>query len=274
MTAKQPIGFYLPDSAPAQTPAEVAVVMPTVLRSSIAEALESVYAQDFKGRVQLMVGVDVAQHPAGPLMHVLGRRPAHVSAMVLALPYSTSTRHGGVHSPEDGGSLRAVLSLAANARYVAYLDDDNTWLPAHLRLLHEAIGEASWAFTQRMIVDKDTDEDLVPDIWDSAGPGRGRLKGGFVDTNCLFVDKAKLAHAFAAWAQTLDDGRSFSADRRFFQAIAAAPHVAVPTPTVRYRIPSHHILRIYMEQGSDSPQAMAAAAERIRALLQAHGRSS
>ena len=274
MTARKPIGAYMPDAGPAQVPADIAVVMPTLLRPSIVDAIESVYAQEFEGRIQIMVGVDVAQASSEPLLDVLGRRPAHVSALVLALPWSTSARHGGVHSPDDGGSLRAVLSLAANALYVAYLDDDNVWLPAHLRVLHEAIGDASWAFTQRMIVDKGTDKDLVPDIWDSAGPGRGRLKGGFVDTNCLFVDKARMAHAFAAWAQTLDEKPGFSADRRFFNALAGSPYVAVNTPTVRYRIPEAHILRIYMAQGSDSPEAMAAAAQEIRRRLEAHRRTS
>ena len=111
--------------------------------------------------------------------------------MLLQLPWSTSLRHGGVHGASDSGSLRATLSFMANSRAVAYLDDDNIMLPDHLRLLHEALQGKAWAWSQRMLVDERDDRDLAVDRWDSVGPGRGRMasQGGFVDTNCLMLDK-------------------------------------------------------------------------------------
>ena len=241
MREPSPFGRYFPDrEVSAQAPADVAVVMPTTLgRDTVGRAVASVYQQAFGGRIQLAIGVDVLRGDMAALEDLLERRPANVSALVLALPYSTATRHGGVHNPVDGGSLRAVLSLAANARSVAYLDDDNTWAPQHLALLHQALGGNTYAFSRRMLVDDPTDADLGVDLWHSVGPGRGEYAatGGFVDPNCLLVNKVRAAHQFGHWAQTWT-GRAggHGADKRFFASIAAEPFGEVPQATVRYRI--------------------------------------
>jgi hypothetical protein len=235
------LGRYFADGAgEPQRPADVAVVMPTTLqRNTIAHAVASVYRQAFAGRIQLAIGVDVLRGDIGVLDRLLEQRPANVSAVVLSLPYSTATRHGGVHNPMDGGSLRAVLSLAANAGAVAYLDDDNTWTPEHIALLHETLRGKTYAFSQRMLVDDPTDTDLGVDVWHSVGPGRGEYAatGGFVDPNCLLVDKVRAAHRLGQWAQTWN-GRpnGWGADKRFFTSIAAEPFGEVPQATVRYRI--------------------------------------
>jgi hypothetical protein len=258
-------GFYPDSLAGPQEPADVAVVTNTVIRPVLERALESVFAQDFQGRIQLALGVDVARGDPGLIDQVLARRPAHVSALVLQPPYSTSMRHGGVHTPYDGGALRALLSLACNARYVAYLDDDNDWRADHLRLLHAAVQGKAWAFSQRMLVDEDTDEDLGLDIWDNMGPQQGRMArwGGFADTNCLMVDKRRLAHVFGAWAQTADLEPGFLADRRFFLGIAPHEHARVEAPTVRYRIRKTNVLHHYLKAGSNDPEVM----QRLEAML-------
>ena len=41
-----------------QTPFDVGVVMVTVVRPTIAQAIRSVFAQRFDGRIQLLVGID------------------------------------------------------------------------------------------------------------------------------------------------------------------------------------------------------------------------
>ena len=261
------IGGFHGDAGPAQKPADVAVVMPTVGRSELVRAMRSVFAQTFEGRVQLAIGVDVARGDFALLEAALEERPAHVSALVLRLPYSTSLRHGGVHTPYDGGALRGLLSLAANARYVAYLDDDNEWLPEHLRLLHAAVQGKLWAFSQRMLVDEETGRDLGVDIWDNAGPNRGRMArwGGFADTNCLIVDKRQAAHHFGAWAQTLDCKPGFLADRRFFLSIAGGDHAVVDAATLRYRIRRTNVLHHYLRAGSNDPAIMARLDAHLRA---------
>lgn len=230
---------FFPDSAPAQEPADVGVVMPTLLKSGrISEAVASVFGQAFPGRIQLMIGVDLEGPDLSPLRETLAQRPPNVSALILRLPYSTSIRNGGVHTPSDGGVLRAVLSLMANSRRVAYLDDDNVWLPNHLSALTAAMGDHPWAYSQRMLVDAETGQDLGVDRWHSAGPNAGEFApfGGFVDTNCLLIDNVKLAAGLGWWAQTVDSKPGFSSDKRFFTGLSGLPHGRVEAATVRYRI--------------------------------------
>jgi hypothetical protein len=268
--APLPIGSFYPDSGTPQAPADVAVVMPTVLRPQLRRAVASVYDQSFSGRVQLAIGVDVAEGDWAMLETLLAERPANVSALVIALPYSTSMRHGGVHAPMDGGSLRAVLSLAANSRHAAFLDDDNEWLPPHLERVLEAVQGKAWAFSHRMLVDEVTDADITRDIWDSVGVNKGRFAqiGGMVDPNCLVVDKVRLAERLGAWAQTPDGEPTVAADRLFFRHISREPHGVVEEATVRYRIRRVNIIHEYIKEGSNAPEAMRAAGERALARLE------
>jgi hypothetical protein len=258
--------FY-PDAQEPQVPADVAVVINTVLRPSIVEAIASVYEQNFSGRIQLAIGVDVAVGEYGMLEAALEQRPDHVSALVLTPPYSTSIRHGGIHNPFDGGALRAILSLMCNARHVAYLDDDNLWLPDHVRLLHDAVKDNAWAFSQRMLVDDQTGRDLGVDIWDSVGPDVAGTSpiGDFADPNCLLVNKSRVVTNFAHWAQTLYGNPGYTSDRRFFRAIVKLPHGRVDQATVRYMIRGDNILHRYIESGTNDPETMARIEKEFRA---------
>lgn len=260
-------GRYYPDDGDAQTPADVAVITVTIGRPTLLRAIRSVYAQRDAGRVRLMLGVHrMLEQPDG-LGRLLNDRPPHVSVAVLRLPWSTSVRYGGVHTPADGGALRAMLSYMANARRLAYLDDDNSWTEDHLHLLRQAMDGKAWAWSRRMLVDSDTDEELGVDEWDSVGPNRGVIhQGGIVDTagrplptghvdvNCLMVDPARVAHHLGHWAQTLDGRLAGTADRRFFLAIAGLDHEEVSTPTVRYGIRPdntlHYRLRAKAAEGA------------------------
>lgn len=232
------LGSFYPDAGAPQSPADVAVVMPTILRPVIIQAVASVFAQDHAGRVQLLIGVDRASGPIEPLEQLLSQRPPNHSAMILTLPYSTSVRHGGPHNATDGGSLRATLSLVANSRYVAYLDDDNAWRPNHLSELLAVMRNKAWAFSQRMLVDQETGEELAVDRWDSLGPGKGRFaaRGGFVDPNCLLLDKVFCARFLSRWSETGTAQPGITADRHVFAAIRDLPHGRVAMPTVLYGI--------------------------------------
>ena len=242
--AVQAAAYYPDATGDAQQPADVAVMMVTVLRPSILEALGSIYAQRFEGRIQLLVGVDVARGDSGLLEQALSERPPHISVLALTLPYSTAMWNGGLHGPNDGGALRATMALLANARHLAQLDDDNVWLPDHLRLLKEAIAGKAYAYTHRVLVDDATNVDLGPDLWDSVGPSRGRLKaiGGFVDPNCLMIDKVTLVRTLACYADAMQPGPTWAADRLLFSQIAGMAHGRIPTATVRYRIRRDHVL--------------------------------
>jgi len=242
------IAQFYPDALDPQVPAEVAVVMPTILRPCISRAVESVFRQSYAGRIQLLIGVDKAADEPVDLDAVLRARPVNVSAVVLTLPWSTSIRHGGVHPATDGGSLRAILSFMANSRYVAYLDDDNAWEPEHLAGVMQAVEGKVWAYSLRMLIDETNGRELGVDRWDSVGPNAGRFKaqGGLVDPNCLLVDKVAAARTFGRWTE----GPGVTSDRAFFAAIRDAPHGRVERATVRYGIRPTNVLNRFLRENT------------------------
>jgi hypothetical protein len=169
------VGHYFSNGDDYQVQSAVAVVMPTVLRSTVIRAVQSVFDQDFNGKIQLLIGIDRMFGPVEPLIALLRKAPKNISCLVLGLPFSTSERHGGPHNPGDGGSLRAILSLMANARHVAYLDDDNRWRKNHLSKIVEAVDGKVWGYSYRMLFDQEADTAIAIDRWDSVGPGKGRF---------------------------------------------------------------------------------------------------
>lgn len=238
-------------SEPLQQPYDVAVVIPTTLRPSLVAAVRSVCEQDVRGRIQILVGVDKPTGDPTLIEELFAERPEHVSIFALNLPYSTSRRHGGVHYALDGGSLRTALSYLANSRFVAYLDDDNLYMPDHLRGLLQAIGDKAWAFSHRLVADEETGEVYGPDIWDSLGVNKGRFAdaGGFVDPNCMLLNKMQLTYQLPAWSETPGRKPLNLADRVLFNAIKHAPHAENPKATVKYFIRRTHVFHQFMRQG-------------------------
>jgi hypothetical protein len=210
---------------PAQLPADVAVVMPTTLRPTILAAVRSVFAQDLAGRIQLLIGIDRPEHPAEPLQALLREAPPHCRALLLDPGYSTSVRHGGLHPARDGGVLRIVLTYLANAPLVAYLDDDNWWAPDHLSSLAAAIAGRAWAWSLRWFVHPRSRRPICVDQWESVGPDRGVFSakfGGWVDPNCLMLDKLRCDDVIRWWGIPLrGDTKAMSADRLVFHWLKA-----------------------------------------------------
>jgi hypothetical protein len=208
-----------------QRPADVAVVTPTVLRPSLLRAARSVFRQRQAGRIHLLIGVDVAQGDTAVLDTIRTECPAHVMLTVLDLGYSTSRRHGGVYSNAYGGSLRGILTLAANSTKVAYLDDNDWYAPSHLSLLLRAIEGRPWAFSYRWLVDPGSGWPICPDEWDSVGPGRGinqKVFGGFAQPSTLMLDKLACQSVVPLWANAaFADGTG--EDRLVFEALRTAP---------------------------------------------------
>src|SRR6185295_18328852 len=97
---------------------DVAVVMVTIVRPTIAQALRSVYAQRFSGRIQVMIGIDRWEGERSTLQQLIDKRPPNVAVTVIDLGYSTSRRNGGVYPSRFGGALKSILSYAANSRYL------------------------------------------------------------------------------------------------------------------------------------------------------------
>lgn len=247
----QSFGWMWDDRPDRQQLFSAAVVVPTIVRPSLARALASIYAQDIHEPIQILIGVDRAVGDVSVIEEAARTRPRNVAIYVLALPYSTSVRNRGLHSASDGGSLRAALALAAHSRHVAFLDDDNAWTPVHLRTLKSAIGDKAYAFSRRMLVRDDDFSPIVEDRWDSLGPDRGRFaaSGGFVDPNCLLIDKVRLAHAIGRWAETSDGRPGVTADRHFFAAIGREPFGESGAASVLYATrPTNVMLRFAVNE--------------------------
>ena len=218
---------------------DAAVVIPTVLRPRLKQALESVFAQNFPGRIHILIGIDTIRGDLALIDRVCAARPSNCVVQVFWPGYSTSTRHGGLTPPGDGGALRTILTYLANARYVAYLDDDNWWDPKHLYQMRRAMDDAEWAFALRWFVHPETHRPVCVDIWESVGPGQGVFSekfGGFVDPSCLMIDKVACPSAPHYWNFPLRDD-PMSADRNVF-AFLSSQHKPRGTgqPTVFYTL--------------------------------------
>jgi hypothetical protein len=124
---------------------DVAVVYETQFEPGLEAALESLYHQNFKGSVQLLLGVERALAAPREIKAILQAAPRHIAVDVIDLGYPTQRRFGGVHR---GGALRTVLSLAARSRRVTYMDDATVLFPGHLAGLIDALGSHAWAWTR------------------------------------------------------------------------------------------------------------------------------
>ncbi len=222
-----------------QAPFDAAVIIPTVLRESLMRAVRSVFAQEWPGRIQILIGVDMAQGDRDMLRQLGAECPDRMAITIFDPGYSTAQVHGGIYHNAYSGSLRTVMSYAANSRRLTYLDDDNWWAPHHLTDLLQAIEGFDWAYSFRWFVDPGTQEPICIDDFESIGPGRGIYNdklGGFVDSNCLMIDKTRCHWVLPSWSiPILPDGSG--EDRNVFSALKKQHAVAwTKRPSVYYVI--------------------------------------
>lgn len=236
-------GFLRTYAAPGfdlQPAFDAAVVIPTICRPSLAQALRSVFEQDLIGRIQVLIGIDKPAYDPAVIDAACAQVPPNVAVQVYYPGYSTSVRHGGVAPARDGGVLRCVLSFLANARRISYLDDDNWWRADHLRLLLDAIDQADWAYALRWYAHPESRRPIVVDRWKSVGPDRGAYQqrfGGFVDPNCLMIDRLRCGGILPNWNRPLPtDDEGMSADRNIFEALRSFQSAATNEPTVFYTL--------------------------------------
>lgn len=220
---------------------DVAVVMPSLLRPQLREALRSIFTQDLAGRIQVLIGIDTLEGDYSLLESVCNERPTNCTVQVFYPGYSTSRRHGGLGLAYDGGVLRCILSHLANSQFVAYLDDDNYWRSDHLRLLHDAMNQADWAFSLRWFLHPVSRRPICVDEWELVGPGRGFFKGaygGFVDPSCLMLNKVTCEGVLPWWNRPLRaDASAMSADRSVFSALCRSfKGIGTDQPTAFYQI--------------------------------------
>lgn len=185
-----------------QRPSDVAVCVQTVLRPCVERAVESVFEQDFRGTIHLVVGVDAALGSRDVLRRLERKAPRNVSMTVVDPGYSTSVRHGGLYSNHFGGATRTICSYLANSQYVAYLDDDDWFAPEHLRTLREAVANRAWAHSMRWFVNPYNLEPMCVDTLENTGPNSGfyEAQGGFACPSTLMLDKLKCHFILPLWA--------------------------------------------------------------------------
>jgi hypothetical protein len=197
--------------------------MPTILRPELVDALRSIFAQTIQGRIHVLIGIDRPTGDLSLLDTACQARPQNCVVQVYYPGYSTSARNGGLSPARDGGVLRCVLSYLANSPYVAYLDDDNWWHPDHLLRLHAAMSDADWAYSLRWFVHPTSRRAICVDQWESLGPGLGVFNsefGGFVDANCLMLNKIACEPVVCEWNRPLQgDPKGMSADRNVFNVL-------------------------------------------------------
>jgi len=184
---------------------DASIIVATIGRESLWRTVQSVFRQTHPGILQILIGVDAEWfQPVWPMVQELMREmPRNVFITPINLGYSTSVRHGGVHTCRFGGSLRTALSFLAASEHITYLDDDDWCEPEHIRLLLAAVQGHSWAFTLSNYADPNTGAVLGIDTIESVGPGRGIYKetlGGFVRPSALLLNKLKLAHILHLWS--------------------------------------------------------------------------
>src|SRR5439155_25252143 len=175
---------------------------------------------DLNGRIHLLVGVDKRLGDPAAMDRLLASAPEHICVTRFDPGYSTSARHGGVHTNHFGGALRTILSFAANSRHVAYLDDDDWYAKDHLSSLLAAIRGKAWAFSHRWFVNPYNLEPMCIDSLENLGPGAGLYAehGGFACPSSLMIDKRECALLLHIWAEA---GRpqGDAEDRIFFKAL-------------------------------------------------------
>jgi hypothetical protein len=193
--------------------------MSSIGRQEIIKAISSIFQQNVS-RIQVLIGIDKPQEHLLFLDEFLEGCPKHITVNVFYPGYSTSVRHGGITLAKDGGALRSILSQLANSKFVTYLDDDNWWESTHLSDLLHAIQNKAWAFSLRYFVHPHSKNKICIDEWESVGPGKGiflQKFGGFVDPNCLMINKEMCWQCLPLWNFPLTgDPKGMSADRNIF----------------------------------------------------------
>jgi hypothetical protein len=253
--------FVDPDFEP-QRPADVAVIMPTVMRKTITDALRSVFRQDLSGRIHILIGIDQPDDDLGLIEQACADRPPHCCVQVIYPGYSTSAQHGGLHPSRDGGVLRCVLTYLANSRHVAYLDDDNWWAENHLSSMRAAVEGHDWAYSLRWFVHPETRRQICVDRWESVGPGKGVFAqgfGGWVDPNCLIYDKLACEPVNPLWARPMAwDTHGNSSDRQVFGLLRTNQRVrATNQPSVYYQLNPNDINHAHRVQAIGEDYARA-----------------
>jgi hypothetical protein len=187
-----------------------------------------------------MVGVDhdPENKSEGLFKELNGTRPANTSLTWLDVGYSTSMRHGGVHSCFFSGSLRSALTFLADAEIVVYLDDDDWLHEDHIAQIMAAIEGKKWAYAYSVFADGNSGTPLCADEIESVGVNKGVYAekfGGFVRPSGMAINKLKLMHLIHLWSIS-PYPKGHGVDRLVFDRLRHEEHGCTGNATVFYVI--------------------------------------
>jgi len=151
----------------------------------LVRALRSVEAQDFKGRIHIVV---VADNPPWRPSDLASTSRAGVSIESYCVLTEITPFQSTV---ERVARLRNAALAFVREKYICFLDDDNTWEPNHLSTLYNALlsAKAMAAHSWRRLVDE-TGDPWIPDRfpWGRDAKRSARLFEQFMAAGIMSAD--------------------------------------------------------------------------------------
>jgi len=163
----------------------VGIITPTTGTKYLEQCVDSVQKQTYKNIKHLVVS-DGEEYSAA-----VSRVTSKFNCTTLNLPFNTGK--GGY----NGHRIYGASVFLMDCDYFCFLDEDN-WLDSdHVESLVDSLGNATWAYSLRKIVD-DTGKYVCNDDCESLGNWHSCLNENdfFVDLGCFFLPKI-LAIKFA-----------------------------------------------------------------------------
>jgi GT2 family glycosyltransferase len=185
----------------------VVVITPTVGKSQLKNAIESVSKQTYKNLTHLIV-VDGTEY----FQDVLRVTPIKDTVIITTAPYNT----GG--NGYYGHRIYAAYSHLVNHDYVAFLDEDNWYEPNHIESLVDTLEKKDydWVHSLRKVYVEN--EYLADDCCESIGRypiwfSQSDNPQHLVDTSSYLFKRDFLTRVASYWHY------GWGGDRRFFTII-------------------------------------------------------
>ncbi len=204
-------------------PPLIAVITPTFRRiAQLRRAMRSVQNQTYPSIEHIIVGDNCPD---------LDReKPILLAEFPNAFIVNARRHVGYIGKVQDAGAhLRYIGFYFTEADHIAYLDDDNYYLPNHISSCLEAFDhETQWTFSYQ--IDRMSNEDgrhekrRFDPKHTKPYAARGGRPGPLIDSSCFFIPKVCLYTV--NWdAEALHRERDLHDDRHFTERmIAAFPH--------------------------------------------------
>jgi glycosyltransferase involved in cell wall biosynthesis len=173
---------------------KVSVITATTGGVRLADCIESVRNQTYKN-IEHYVIVDGSDRweQTSEILNAM-EFPNGNNEFVIVLPHATGLNRFNGHRIYGG------FSFLTNGDYIAWLDDDNEFMPNHVESLVKITQEKQldWAYSLRQIVDS-KGEFICNDDCENLGKYKSVLNDHFVDVSCFFVRRELAVNIAPIW---------------------------------------------------------------------------